>query len=91
MYLDNIRSLLANIKFISTSFRNRSKCEVYRAFLACFVASTNQLYICRQGMYVVFILQFKYFRNYLNKAEKKTCFLTMKSGDEIMAPIKLAL
>jgi len=41
-------------------------------------------------MYVVFILQFKYLRNYLNKAEK-TCFQTMKSAEEIMAPIKLAL
>ena len=29
-------------------------------------------------MYVVFILQFKYLRNYLNKAEKKPCFQTMK-------------
>ena len=41
-YIYNIRTLSVNIKFICTSFRIAS---LWRAFQACFAASTNEFYI----------------------------------------------
>ena len=68
--IDNIRTMSANIKFICTSYRNRQKSECLANFLSTFVTNANEFYICRQCLFIVFILQCqKVQRQLLNYAE----------------------
>jgi hypothetical protein len=39
------------------------KTIIWQAFLACFASSTNQFYIYRQCVYIVFILQYQNVQN----------------------------
>ena len=63
-YIGNLRQLSENIKFICTIFRNRQKIQSLASFSAL---------ICRECMYIVFILQCqkstKQLPNYLKRAE----------------------
>ena len=76
IYMDNIRTLLANIKFICTSFRSRKKRESLTRFFFCFEASTNKLYISRQCTYIMFILQCRVVTKFFNLHTKRQKHLT---------------
>ena len=53
--------------------------QLLTSFSSCFEASTNKLYISRQCIYIVFILQYCVFTNFLNlqtKRQKKNIWVS---------------
>ena len=56
-YIHNRRTFSAKIQSICTSFRNRKKTSIWRAFRSFIEASTHTIYISRQCMYRAMILQ----------------------------------